>query len=76
MDYQLPAQNMSIAVDNNANGTPTAQQQLQQLMLVNSCKNDVAAFAAKNICVQRRILICHIHKMPESIQNIFMLVDV
>lgn len=40
MDYQLPAQNMSIVVDNNANGNPTTQQQLQQLMLVNSCKNE------------------------------------
>lgn len=38
MDYQLPTQNMSIVVDNNTNGNPTTQQQLQQLMLVNSCK--------------------------------------
>lgn len=40
MDYQLPTQNMSIVVDNNTNGNPTTQQQLQQLMLVNSCKEE------------------------------------
>lgn len=42
MDYQLPTQNMSIVVDNSANGNPTAQQQLQQLMLVNSCKEEAS----------------------------------
>lgn len=45
MDYQLPAQNMSIVVDNNnTNGNPTTQQQLQQLMLVNSCKEESWCF--------------------------------
>lgn len=66
MDYQLPTQNMSIVVDNSVNGNPTAQQQLQQLMLVNSCKED-AAIQPRFLC--HRCILIRMEKFQKETKN-------